>query len=286
MYQAKKSEQDNVYFYSSELTEKTIKRWSTENNLRESLENNDFILLYQPKVCSQTQVIVGVEALIRWPRENKVPIYPSEFIPIAEDTGLIVPLGKWVIEQAIEQLNLWKNTACDHLSISVNVSSRQLYNEGFTEFVIGALKNSNIPAFKLELEITEEHLAPTNQEAKIKETLKNLTDIGIKISIDDFGTGYSSLSQLKILPISILKIDKSFVDNIPGNSKNVAIIKSIISLAKNLNLKVVAEGVETIEQLICLREYNCEMIQGYYFSKPITHLEIEQLVLKKSWSVA
>ncbi|RBW46690.1 hypothetical protein DS885_07015, partial [Psychromonas sp. B3M02] len=188
MYQAKKSEQDNVYFYSSELTEKTIKRWSTENNLRESLENNDFILLYQPKVCSKTQVIVGVEALIRWPRENKLPIYPSEFIPIAEDTGLIVPLGKWVIEQAIEQLNLWKNTACDHLSISVNVSSRQLYNEGFTEFVIGALKNSNIPASKLELEITEEHLAPTNQEAKIKETLKTLTDIGIKISIDDFGT--------------------------------------------------------------------------------------------------
>ncbi|MEG3753479.1 EAL domain-containing protein [Psychromonas arctica] len=284
MYQAKKSEQDNVYFYSSELTENTIKRWSVENQLRESLENNDFILLYQPKVCSKTHSIVGVEALIRWPRGNETPIYPSEFIPIAEETGLIIALGKWVIEQAIEQLSLWKDSVCQELSIAVNVSSRQLYSEGFTEFVIGALEKFNIPACKLEMEITEEHLAPTNQEKTIKETLQTLTDIGIKISIDDFGTGYSSLSQLKILPISVLKIDKSFIDNIPDNKQNVAIIKSIISLAKNLNLKVVAEGVETIEQLICLREYDCEIIQGYYFSKPVSDCEIKELLISNSLS--
>lgn len=284
MYQAKKSEQDNFYFYSSDLTEKTIKRWSLENSLRESLENNNFILLYQPKVCSKTQVIVGVEALIRWPRGKETPVYPSEFIPIAEETGLIIPLGKWVIEQAIEQLRKWKNTDCHKLSIAVNVSSRQLYSDGFTEYVIGALKKYNIPASKLEMEITEEHLAPTNQQKTIKKTLSILTNIGIKISIDDFGTGYSSLSQLKEMPISTLKIDKSFIDYIPENKQNVAIIKSIISLAKNLNLQVVAEGVETIEQLVSLREYDCEIIQGYYFSKPISHIEIEELVVNNPWN--
>ena len=285
MYQAKKSEQDNFYFYSSDLTEQTIKRWSLENSLRESLEQNDFILLYQPKVSTNKHEIVGVEALIRWPQKKGVAIYPSEFIPIAEETGLIIPLGKWVIEQAIEQLKSWQDTACHKLSIAVNVSSRQLYSEGFTDFVIEALDKANVLASKLEMEITEEHLAPTHQEQTIKKTLKVLTDIGIKISIDDFGTGYSSLSQLKVMPISILKIDKSFIDYIPGNNENVAIIKSIISLAKNLKLHVVAEGVETLEQLTCLREYDCEIIQGYYFSKPVTHTEIEKLVIDNPWHI-
>ena len=283
MYQAKKSEQDNVYFYSNDLTENTVKRWSVENELREAIEHNDFILLYQPKVCSQSQLISGVEALIRLPIKNNIAVYPSEFIPIAEETGLIIQLGKWVIEEAIRQIKAWENTVCEHLSIAVNVSSRQLYSKGFTEFVAGALKNAQIDASKLEMEITEEHLVPTNQEKTIQEALTNLTDMGIKLSIDDFGTGYSSLSQLKSMPISILKIDKSFIDHIPHNKQDVAIIKSIISLSKNLELQVVAEGVETIEQLNYLRDNGCEMIQGYYYSKPVSCIEIQNLVQNKEW---
>jgi diguanylate cyclase (GGDEF)-like protein/PAS domain S-box-containing protein len=284
MYQAKKSEQDNVYFYSNDLTENTVKRWSIENELREAIENNDFILLYQPKVCSHTQLISGVEALIRLPIKNNTPVYPSEFIPIAEETGLIIQLGKWVIEEAIRQLKTWQNTPYSHLSIAVNVSSRQLYSKGFTEFVIEALKNAQVSAHKLEMEITEEHLVPTNQEKTIKETLTNLTDIGIKLAIDDFGTGYSSLSQLKSMPISTLKIDKSFIDNIPDNKQDVAIIKSIISLAKNLGLQVVAEGVETINQLNYLRENDCEIIQGYYYSKPVSPINIQALIDSRDWN--
>lgn len=284
MYQAKKSEQGNVFFYSSELTESTIKRWSLENELRDALDNHHFILLYQPKVCSNTQLMTGVEALIRWPRKNNPPTFPSEFIPLAEETGLIIPLGKWVIEQAVRQLKDWKNTVCEHLSIAVNVSSRQLYGEGFTDFVAATLTRAGVSAAQLEMEITEEHLVPSNQEQTIQETLKNLTDLGIKMSIDDFGTGYSSLSQLKSMPISILKIDKSFIDHIPDNKQDVAIIKSIISLAKNLELEVVAEGVETLEQLICLRNNHCQMIQGYYYSRPVSEIEIKKLLESNRWN--
>lgn len=285
MYQAKKSEQDNVYFYSDDLTESTVKRWSIENQLREAIEKDSFILLYQPKVCSKTELITGVEALIRLPIKNEDPVYPSEFIPVAEETGLIIALGKWVIEQAIRQLKVWQNTACAHLSIAVNVSSRQLYSKGFTQFVVEALSMAGVGAAQLEMEITEEHLIPTNQENTIKETLTNLTDIGIKLSIDDFGTGYSSLSQLKSMPISILKIDKSFIDHIPNNKQDTAMIKSIISLAKNLELQVVAEGVETVEQLIYLRDNDCEIIQGYYYSKPVSSVEIQNLIEKKTWDL-
>ena len=221
--------------------------------------------------------------MIRLPVKNKTPVYPTEFIPIAEETGLIIALGKWVIGEAIRQLKAWQNTACGHLSIAVNVSSRQLYSKEFTEFVVDTLNSAAVDASQLEMEITEEHLIPTNQENTIKETLADLTDIGIKLSIDDFGTGYSSLSQLKSMPISTLKIDKSFIDHIPNNKQDTAMIKSIISLAKNLELQVVAEGVETVEQLIYLRDNHCEIIQGYYYSKPVSCIEIQDLVEKKTW---
>ena len=286
MYQAKKSEADHFSFYSSDLTESTTKRWQLENQLHEAIENNDFHLLYQPKVCAKTQLITGVEALIRWERNRNTPIYPDEFIPVAEDTGLIIPLGEWVITEAIRQLQIWKKNHCSHLSIAVNISSRQLYKEGFTDYIAEALKNAGIRPSQLEIEITEEHLVPTNQEQVIQDTLMGLVNLGINISIDDFGTGYSSFSKLKSLPLSILKIDKSFVDNIPSNKQDVAIIKSIINLAKNLELHVVAEGVETIDQLNCLRENKCEFIQGYYYSRPVSAVDIEELLHANKWNNA
>tara|TARA_R110001583_G_scaffold21088_4_gene80281 strand:- start:14063 stop:16165 length:2103 start_codon:yes stop_codon:yes gene_type:complete len=281
MYQAKRSEQYQFAFYSSELRDSVIRRWSLENDLRDALENNNFRLVYQPKVCTSKQQITGVEALIRWDRGDKSPVFPDEFIPIAEETGLIIPIGKWVMQEAISQLRIWQKTDCEHLSVAVNVSGRQLYSEDFTEYVTTVLKQEGVSALQLEIEITEEHLVPSHQDGNCQATLRGLSDLGIKMSIDDFGTGYSSFSQLKNLPISKLKIDKSFVDYLPGDKQDVAIVKSIINLAKNLGLEVVAEGVETFEQLTCLRDYGCEFIQGYYYSKPIS-AEAVMLLLKEA----
>ena len=278
MYQAKHSEQHQFSFYSEDLTESTIRRWSLENDLRNALEKNCFSLVYQPKVDSNTEHISGVEALIRWNRGDQPPIFPNEFIPVAEETGLIIPLGRWVIQQAVRQLRAWQETACAELTIAVNVSGRQLYSDKFPDYVASVLEQEGVSAGLLEIEITENHLVPSNQEGNCQETLRRLSDLGIKMSIDDFGTGYSSFSQLKNLPISTLKVDKSFVDHIPEKKQDVAIIKSILSLAQNLGLKVVAEGVETIEQLTCIRSYGCDFIQGYYYSKPISADEIAVLL--------
>ena len=278
MYQAKYSDQYQFALYSSKLRDSAIKRWSLENELRDALENNNFTLVYQPKISARNQSLIGVEALIRWDRGDKQPIFPDEFIPVAEQTGLIIPLGKWVIQEAVSQLRIWQQTVCKNLTIAINVSGRQLYSDDFTEYFSSVLKEQGISASQLEIEITEEHLIPSYQEGNCQVTLKSLSDLGIKMSIDDFGTGYSSFSQLKNLPISTLKIDKSFIDCLPENKQDVAIVKSILNLATNLGLEVVAEGVENIEQLTCLQHHGCDWIQGYYYSKPVSANEIVRLL--------
>lgn len=278
MYQAKHSEQHQFSFYSEDLTEVTIRRWSLENGLRKALENNSFRLVYQPKVEPNTGHISGVEALLRWDRGDKPAVSPSEFIPIAEESGLIIPLGKWVIQQAVGQLRTWQGTACANLTIAVNVSGRQLHSDKFTDYLAAVLEQEGVSATLLEIEITEDYLVPNNREGNCQATLRKLSDLGIKMSIDDFGTGYSCVSQLKNLPISTLKIDKSFVDHIPEDQQDIAIIKSIITLAKNLRLEVVAEGVETAEQLACLRRYGCDLVQGYFYSQPVSADKISELL--------
>ena len=280
MYQAKRSKQDKTAFYSSDLTEETMKIWILENELREALEQENFYLLYQPKVNPMSNKIEGVEALIRWDRGERGFVSPAEFIPIAQDTGLIVPLGRWVIAQAIDQIARWKGTVCENLSIAVNVSVGQLHTEGLSNYIASELHKKQVNPDLLEIEITEEYLIEENYPgSRCQETLRSIHELGIKMAIDDFGTGYSSLAQIRNLPISTLKIDKTFVDFVPENKKNVAIVLSIISFAKNLGLQVVAEGVESHEQATFIRNSGCDLIQGYVYSKPVPAKEIEEKVL-------
>lgn len=280
MYQAKHSV-SKIEIYSDELTAVTLKKWSMENELRKALKQEDFRVLYQPKVDPKTSKVIAVEALVRWQKGDNL-ISPAEFIPTAENTGLIVPLGKWVLTQAVMQLSLWQGTVCEHLSIAVNVSGRQLHNDKLDDFIETLLIKYKVNPKLLELEITEDFLIQGDSKNKSLEVLNSLCKLDVSMAIDDFGTGYSSMAQLKNLPISTLKIDKSFVDGIPNSKKDIAMIKSIINLAKNLELKIVAEGAETGEQVNFLRENQCDFIQGYFYSKPISENLIMELIEKES----
>ena len=280
MYQAKHSV-SKIEIYSDELTAVTLKKWSMENELRKALKQEDFRVLYQPKVDPETSKVIAVEALVRWQKGDNL-ISPAEFIPTAENTGLIVPLGKWVLTQAVMQLSLWQGTVCEHLSIAVNVSGRQLHNDKLDDFIETLLIKYKVNPKLLELEITEDFLIQGDSKNKSLEVLNSLCKLDVSMAIDDFGTGYSSMAQLKNLPISTLKIDKSFVDGIPNSKKDIAMIKSIINLAKNLELKIVAEGAETGEQVDFLRENQCDFIQGYFYSKPTSENLIMELIEKES----
>jgi diguanylate cyclase (GGDEF)-like protein len=279
MYQAKRNLHCKLAFYSSELTEETLKTWTLENELREALEKDQLRLLYQPKVDPANHEIKGVEALIRWDRGELGIVSPADFLPVAEDTGLIIPIGKWVIKTAIAQLAQWQGTRCEQLTIAVNVSAGQLHDTELCHFIQQELQHADVCPSLLEVELTEEYLIEANVEGShCQDTLKTINHLGISMAIDDFGTGYSSLSQLKNLPISTLKIDKSFVDYVPENQKDVAMVLSIVNFARNLGLQVVAEGVETEEQRRCIHSYGCDLVQGYVYSKPIPAQEVENLM--------
>ncbi|GGI78325.1 two-component system response regulator [Shewanella gelidii] len=278
MYQAKRASAQHFAFYSHALTAQAQHQWTIENGLRNAIEQQDFELVYQPKVAIDTQEVVGVEALLRWTPFDKASIPPNIFIPIAEETGLIIAIGEWVIQQAISQLQRWQNTNRRELSIAINVSGRQLHSQHFTEFVETSLEAAQVRTGLLEFEMTEEYLVSTTETETCLATLERLKILGIRLAIDDFGTGYSSYAQLKNLPIHTLKIDKSFIDNLPEDSKNLAIVKSMINLADNLGMQVVAEGVETHKQLQCLRQHGAHLVQGFYFAKPVAPEMLEQTI--------
>lgn len=262
--------------YAQDMNAKAERWLSLETGLRHAIELNELALHYQPQVAIASNRILGVEALLRWRRDGQAFISPGEFIPLAEESGLIIPIGEWVLRTACLQAKFWHDAGFDDLIMAVNISARQFQHPKFTELVSAVIKETGLDPRYLELEITES-VAMYDAEKTIA-TLNNLRALNLQLSIDDFGTGYSSLSYLKRFPINKLKVDQSFVRNMTTDSNDASITKSIILLGQSLNLSVIAEGVETAEQLVKLKQFGCDEVQGYFFSKPVPHNELERLL--------
>lgn len=273
MYLAKESGKSTYQFFTKELYNDLVERTLIEMELRQALQKEELSLHYQPQFNFETGVIQGVEALLRWNHSSRGMIPPAQFIPIAEETGLILPIGLWVLETACRQAKEWQDQGFPPLRMSVNVSLRQFKNPAFVSDVKKTLRITGLEPKYLNIEITESMTSDVNYCQKV---LQELRDIGIKASIDDFGTGYSSLSYLSKFPITHLKIDQSFVRELTNN--NSVIVKAIIDLAKNLHLRVIAEGVETDEQAEFLKKMACDEAQGFLYSRPLPHDEISELL--------
>lgn len=276
LHRVKERGKGHFQFYQEEMSLSLISTVTMETQLRKAIDRNEFTMHYQPQVDLHAQELVSFEALLRWTSQEFGQVSPGEFIPLAEESGLIFPIGEWVIDQVCMQLADWKNKGFSNVRAAVNLSSKQFQQPGIVKMIEKYLNKYHLSANALEIEITEGALQDTKETISI---LNDLKDLGIKISIDDFGTGYSSLSYLKQFPLDVLKIDQSFVKEMLYDKRDSAIIKTIVHLAHNLNLEVVAEGVETKEQAEFLRNVQCQKAQGYYFSKPLEAKQIEDRFL-------
>ncbi len=276
MYRAKELGRNNIQAFVPDLNERIAQRLSMETDLRRALDKGEFFLCYQPQIDLVTRRVIGMETLIRWQHPQRGLISPLQFIPLAEETGLIVPIGAWVMRTACAQAKAWQDEGLPQVKLSVNLSVRQFIQRDLTASIREILEDTGFPAKYLELELTES-LIMHNAELFIS-VLRELRAIGIELAVDDFGTGYSSLSYLQRFPINRLKIDQSFVRDIADNADSGAISVAIIMLGHSLGLKVIAEGVETIEQLDFLHASGCNEIQGYYFSKPLPADEMRQFL--------
>jgi two-component system CheB/CheR fusion protein len=268
MYGAKENGRNAFRFYQAELDGSTLRRMAVENALRTAIENGELWLAFQPQVCTITKNLKGVEVLLRWNNEALNHPSPNEFIPIAEATGLIVPIGEWVLRESLKQAKLWLDAGVAPFTIAVNISARQFWNDNFSDVIHAALFETQVPAHLLELELTE-RVVMREPEAII-EIMNELSLLGVQISIDDFGTGYSSLNYLKRLPVTKLKIDQSFVRDIESDNDDGIIVLSIIQLAKALGKETIAEGVETLGQELFLYQNGCDTIQGFLYARPMS----------------
>ncbi len=276
MYRAKSTGRNLYMYYQMDIGAASCRRLALENHLRNAIKLNEFSLHYQPQVTPEEQQIVGVEALIRWNNHELGLVMPDQFIPLAEDIGLISEIGEWVMREACRQGKRWHDMGYRDLQVAVNLSPRQFRRHHVEEVVTRVLSETGFPADRLELEITE-NLSMQNVQTTIV-TLQVLQGMGVKLAIDDFGTGYSSLSYLTKFPIHTLKIDRSFVRDIPKDREDSALAKAIIVMAQGLGLRVVAEGIETREQMLFFRKNRCDVLQGYLFGKPLPADELEKLL--------
>src|SRR5579872_1213454 len=267
MYQAKENGRHSYQFFKPSMNVRAVERQSIEESLRRALERREFALHYQPQVSLTTGKITGAEALLRWTHPIRGPVSPAQFIPVAEDCGLILPIGNWVLREACNQTRIWQDAGLLLPSIAVNISAMEFRNENFLEGVFAVLGDTGLGPESLELELTESVLMKRAESAE--SILRALRAKGVQLAVDDFGTGYSSLSYLRRFPIDALKIDQSFVRQITTAPNETTIVKAVISMARSLNLRVIAEGVETQEELAFLQVNQCDEAQGYYFGRPV-----------------
>jgi diguanylate cyclase (GGDEF)-like protein len=280
MYQAKEEGKNNFQFYSEKLNANSLERLTLESSLRHALERNEFRLHYQAKRDMRTGRITGMEALLRWEHPDLGTVAPMRFIPVAEETGLIVPIGKWVLRTACLQSVAWQTQGLPPLSIAVNLTAGQFCHEHLLQDIGSILRATGMPAHLLELEITESLLIHD-----VEDTLRILTGLralGARIAIDDFGTGYSSLATLQRFPLDTIKIDRSFIRDITGATEHTGLTEAIIAMGKSLSLTVVAQGVETKEQAEFLRTHACDELQGFYFKRPLPADQFTQLLLAQA----
>jgi EAL domain-containing protein (putative c-di-GMP-specific phosphodiesterase class I) len=276
MYKAKEQGRNGFQYYAAEMNRATLERLLMESNLRRAVAERQFVLYYQPLIELAGGRIIGVEALIRWQHPELGIILPDSFIPVAEDTGLINPIGDWVLCEACRQARQWIDAGVGPVRIAVNVSPVQFRQAGFVHMVAGALATSGLAAPWLELELTERTVM---HDVEITlGTLSALSRMGIHLSLDDFGTGYSSLAYLKRFPVDKLKIDRSFISDLAHDADDQAIASTIVSMGRSLRLQVLAEGIETAEQLALLQQMGCAQGQGYYFSRPVTAGQLTEML--------
>jgi EAL domain-containing protein (putative c-di-GMP-specific phosphodiesterase class I) len=276
MYHAKESGRDRLQCFKPEMNGIAIERQSLEDGLRYAIERHELLLFYQPKVDLKSGATIGVEALIRWDHPQRGLVPPGQFIAIAEECGLIVPIGRWVLREACRQARAWQIAGLSPISVAINVSSVELRDPAFVPGIRDILRETGLEARYLEVELTETVLMEDSRSAM--QVLRDLKDLGLVLTLDDFGTGYSSLSYLKRFPIDSLKIDQSFVRDLTLEEGNPGIVIAVIGLGKSLHMRVVAEGVETREQLEFLCEHGCAQGQGYYFSRPVPATELLHLL--------
>jgi EAL domain-containing protein (putative c-di-GMP-specific phosphodiesterase class I) len=276
MYLAKEEGKNDFRFFSNDMKTQSIERLMLETNLRKALERHEFVLHYQPKVDLRSGQITGVEALLRWNQPDLGMLSPTQFIPLAEETGLIVPIGRWVLKTACEQHMAWRREGLPPVCMAVNLSPRQFQHEHLLRDIDDTLATTGMPPALLELEITES-MVMQNVDRAI-DLLTRLKKRGVRLSMDDFGTGYSSMALIKRFPIDTLKIDRSFIRDLPDDADDKAIADAIIGLGKALRLTIVAEGVETTEQESFLRDHACDEMQGYLFSRPVSAESISAIL--------
>lgn len=274
MYSAKAAGKNQARFFDIRMNQSVMERFEIENGLREALASQQFQLVYQPKQCLHGAVCGGAEALLRWTHPKLGAIAPDRFIPIAEETGLIIAVGEWVLRHACQQIRTWQDAGINPGIIAVNVSAQQLESSNFTETVERLLHDYRIAPESLELELTESAILQNPQQSIV--TLDRLRQLGIRLALDDFGTGYSSLSYLKRLPVDTVKIDRSFIDGLPHDEDDAQIVRMTVAMAKSIGLIVVAEGVESPQQLGYLKESGCDLVQGYYISRPVPPAQYER----------
>jgi diguanylate cyclase (GGDEF)-like protein len=267
MYYAKENGRNNYKFFEQKMNARAVQRQSIEASLRRALERQEFVLYYQPKINLHSGTIVGVEALIRWQHPERGLLPPTQFIPIAEDCGMILPIGRWVLREACSQAHAWLQAGLPPITVAVNTSALEFCAKDFLENIRVILEETRLEPRYLELELTESVLM---RDAEFTDSMLHaLADMGVKLAVDDFGTGYSSLSYLRQFPIDTLKIDQSFVNQMTSNPNDAAIVSAVISMAKSLKLCVIAEGVETPDQYAFLLAQHCDEGQGYYFARPV-----------------